>query len=345
MGSETWIHDRDDISCPNCRDTCYFKYVGTSYGDSAAEVHWRCACCGWWYIEQVSFLPNKEPSESETQITKREQILRIVGRNQYFVFDLLPLDLAIDSHPLATQYSSDFLLAGYISWIRHFQDNLERFRKRQSVELTEYAFEQFSKKHNLGYEFSQEGFLAIRDNGLDNDWKQFSREQGLAEHETAADNALKTLEIHIKQLGKLYPELPLLSLSFSKEHPAWHARQVELHKKYGSFLDHKVLFQGFTGLWFNKLVVNNSPEEQNILRSFAYVEYLNTFHWRPIRSAILIMSDEARCEVCWNKPFALPNGVSDLHIHHKIYKNRGNERFEDLMLVCYECHQKAHIDS
>lgn len=61
--------------------------------------------------------------------------------------------------------------------------------------------------------------------------------------------------------------------------------------------------------------------------------YLQTSHWSTIKQFVLRRANH-RCELC---------GVSTaLHIHHLHYSNIGNERPEDLVALCKNCHKATH---
>lgn len=73
------------------------------------------------------------------------------------------------------------------------------------------------------------------------------------------------------------------------------------------------------------------------LRSMPYREYLQTPEWKRRRQEHLNAAGE-RCQVCNRGP---GKGTS-LHVHHRTYANRGNERFNDLIVLCGGCHQYFH---
>lgn len=93
--------------------------------------------------------------------------------------------------------------------------------------------------------------------------------------------------------------------------------------------------------WFNH-IINNRPEEIKRLRSMPYQEYLRTQHWERVRVAMII-AHNARCESgrCYGRD-GYYGDEKWLHVHHVSYKNRGNERFADLRLLCDECHKRLH---
>lgn len=69
------------------------------------------------------------------------------------------------------------------------------------------------------------------------------------------------------------------------------------------------------------------------LRSMPYSEYLKTDHWQGLRIRMLKRAG-FKCQVC--------NGGGQLHVHHRTYKNRGNEDLKDLIVLCANCHQEFH---
>ena len=65
----------------------------------------------------------------------------------------------------------------------------------------------------------------------------------------------------------------------------------------------------------------------------AYVDYLNTEHWKHFRDQVFVFYNR-ECQVCKSK--------TNLNVHHKTYDNRGRETFNDIILLCNECHKKIH---
>jgi len=89
--------------------------------------------------------------------------------------------------------------------------------------------------------------------------------------------------------------------------------------------------------------VNNSNEKVisiigyesfiNEMKSMKYEYYLDTDHWKHFRNECLIHFNNC-CQLC--------GSVKLLIIHHKTYKNRGRETFNDVCCLCSECHKKIH---
>lgn len=68
----------------------------------------------------------------------------------------------------------------------------------------------------------------------------------------------------------------------------------------------------------------------------AYKSYMNSAMWRLKREEVLRRA-EYSCEMC---------GVNEqwgLHVHHLTYERFGNEKLEDLRVLCPECHRQAHF--
>lgn len=77
----------------------------------------------------------------------------------------------------------------------------------------------------------------------------------------------------------------------------------------------------------------NEKEDINKLKSMPYKEYLQTEHWKQTRGKALKKANY-RCELC--------NSKIDLNVHHKTYENRGEEKPNDLIVLCHNCHSKFH---
>lgn len=69
------------------------------------------------------------------------------------------------------------------------------------------------------------------------------------------------------------------------------------------------------------------------LKEMPYKEYLETDHWKSKRKRALKRANY-KCQLCSSK--------ESLQVHHNTYKNRGNEKDEDLIVLCENCHSKYH---
>jgi len=88
---------------------------------------------------------------------------------------------------------------------------------------------------------------------------------------------------------------------------------------------------------FIKRETNFNPsfdiDEYFYLRNIPYTEYLQTKHWKNIREIALLRANH-KCRMCGSK--------EKLQVHHNTYNNLGNERNEDLTVLCKECHEFLH---
>ena len=64
-----------------------------------------------------------------------------------------------------------------------------------------------------------------------------------------------------------------------------------------------------------------------------YYEYLQSEEWQAMRAAAMRYYDN-RCALC--------NGRDSLHVHHRTYERLGQERVNDLIVLCDSCHSRHH---
>lgn len=69
------------------------------------------------------------------------------------------------------------------------------------------------------------------------------------------------------------------------------------------------------------------------LRSMPYKDYLQTPEWRAKRAEMLERAGR-RCQIC--------NRGGRLEVHHRTYERRGSELYDDLFVLCAECHDQFH---
>ena len=67
-----------------------------------------------------------------------------------------------------------------------------------------------------------------------------------------------------------------------------------------------------------------------------YRAYIQSNAWRAVRERYWDSKMPKNCFGC-NKP-----RHKGMHLHHRTYKNLGNERLMDLVPVCKECHEDIH---
>lgn len=69
------------------------------------------------------------------------------------------------------------------------------------------------------------------------------------------------------------------------------------------------------------------------LSKLKYKDYLSTEHWQEVRRRALEYAGYS-CQLC--------NSKIRLNVHHRTYKNRGNELPTDVVVLCQACHEKFH---
>lgn len=65
-----------------------------------------------------------------------------------------------------------------------------------------------------------------------------------------------------------------------------------------------------------------------------YKEYLKTKHWQNIKNKMYKSKYKYECYCCGAK--------RGLQLHHKSYKRVGNEKLNDLIYLCGNCHELVH---
>lgn len=74
-----------------------------------------------------------------------------------------------------------------------------------------------------------------------------------------------------------------------------------------------------------------SPEQPSI--STTYQDYLNSDEWKQKAGRERLKNP--RCSLC--------NQRDRLHVHHRTYKNIGDEQEGDLVVLCANCHELFHL--
>jgi len=69
------------------------------------------------------------------------------------------------------------------------------------------------------------------------------------------------------------------------------------------------------------------------LKQLPYSEYLKSNHWEYMRKRMLIRASY-KCQICNSSEF--------LNVHHRTYENKGDENYEDLVVLCNDCHRLYH---
>lgn len=84
------------------------------------------------------------------------------------------------------------------------------------------------------------------------------------------------------------------------------------------------------------------PDQLKELGYKTYRDYLLSDHWKDVKQRFFkskLISKDKQGNFCCEGCEAI-NVM--LYVHHKTYKRLGKEKLMDLVLLCKECHHKAH---
>lgn len=84
----------------------------------------------------------------------------------------------------------------------------------------------------------------------------------------------------------------------------------------------------------NKEVDEMYKELNDKLNKIPYEQYLQTKHWKYFKNQAIYNSHNS-CELCGES-------FKTLHVHHRDYCSRGRETFNDVIVLCIDCHLLAH---
>ncbi len=80
--------------------------------------------------------------------------------------------------------------------------------------------------------------------------------------------------------------------------------------------------------------ISGYKEYLEAMKSLPYQEYLQTEHWQHFREQAILFYG-AKCRLC-------NSSDREIDVHHKTYENRGRETFNDIIVVCRDCHELIH---
>jgi 5-methylcytosine-specific restriction endonuclease McrA len=80
-------------------------------------------------------------------------------------------------------------------------------------------------------------------------------------------------------------------------------------------------------------IMEDKKAKIKTLRALPYADYLKTPEWAKTRDATLRRA-RYRCQLC--------NTNRHLNVHHRSYESLGDENWNDLIVLCQECHKTFH---
>lgn len=248
-----------------------------------------------------------------------------IQRFNWFQFDYLKSVL--------TRYDDEFLFDVYANWFRSFNRRVTLYQQVQLQNLFEEKRRAFYAMHQLDNDIEL-GDYCCNYQDIHDLWEDYHYDCGLMEAQGLVRSEYSQLDEQAKLIGLEYGDLYVSDID---------ALQEYVQALMGEKLHPMALEDTVDAIWFN-WEINNTPDEIKRLRSLPYPEYLTTAHWKHVRGAMLMLYG-AHCQGKGCFEGDLDSFWFDekwLHVHHISYKNKGNERYTDLTLLCNDCHKRLH---
>lgn len=189
---------------------------------------------------------------------------------------------------------------------------------------TQYERHQMLLERDFLKHIGMNDFQEVYDAEMMDLWYEYRDEYGLNDHQQA-----------YKQESRNY-------LAWGREHSLMQINEDDTFLHMMENPNHPLQWESVIDeAWFNIATKKHNSDIQQ-LRSMDYKLYLETPHWKRLRAAMILVN-RSRCQLCIS-PEAAWGYEHRIHVHHLTYKNRGAEQFEDLMLLCDDCHTKVHED-
>ena len=232
---------------------------------------------------------------------------------EYFFFAPLKYEYFIKGFENRFLKDDDRLLKIYLSWVSDFCRKAHYFYQYQYRLHSSGTWSEFCRHYKIP-EFESPDNL-----GLDTAWNDWKSVYGLDLHYESYQLAIQDLN-NLQEVSKNNDRVLQIDLDVSL------ISKKEINR-----------------IWFGGIVVN-SPRVIEELRNYPYEKYLQTSHWKRIR-AVLLLINNAVCQArdcnlmgeSWYGGFE-----SEIDVHHITYKDLGNEKFDDLVLLCRNHHKIVH---
>lgn len=230
----------------------------------------------------------------------------------WFIFNPLTVDDFINHFQIKTEEAEYH----YHSWLEEYNRIAYKFYFSQYKRHYLYEFHNFCLYKEIKFSTPDELYESCASDNYDvqyyNQWiKWVNQSYRLQKHKQEKEEA-------IKQISSL-----IWTYSSSKR------PNTDIYIDVKSF-------------WFNLNIKKPSPDELVQLKSLSYPDYLESSHWKKVRSAMLLIK-EARCTLCDDLSDSFYGGWEpELDVHHLSYQNFGCERYEDLDLLCKKHHRMVH---
>ena len=210
----------------------------------------------------------------------------------------------------------------YDAWLDEFLRRSKKFYHAQYVRHENFVLRDFWREYKIP-EYSTPS-----EYDLDREWNGKYRDSGLYEHQN------KYILIS-QQIIEARNDLNLQSGD---------GNLLRVAEKFNASIRRPLPAKAINELWFNT-TINNPTELESDLRCLDYPVYLKSSHWARLKSAMLLIHDAVcQADFCFQEgeSWYFGDWESDIHVHHLNYGNLGNERYNDLVLLCSRHHALWH---
>lgn len=249
-----------------------------------------------------------------------ENDLKVIGR--FYPISTVKVLQGIPDQDGAT------VLMHFEAWLKSFERRSMLYTNVRSHLYDDYLWRTFCDRYDMDWRYA-----AIDNEHTDRQWNSFCESFGANAYEFQRDEYLGVLEAmcniqktSTRELLDFLPSEVLLSVD------TFYITDSQ-----------STIEQRIDALWFNSHI-QTASEEIKELKALPYEQYLKSNHWMRVRRAMLMLN-QCKCqgkdcnligESCYG------GDENMMHVHHLTYQNRGNERFEDLKLLCNKCHKQVH---
>jgi len=244
----------------------------------------------------------------------------VPNRFMYFFFE--PLEFDLFYHRLQPEYnfpSVEDAQRIYGEWLNEYLARADRFYTAQFDLHFRQVVNDFRDEFDLP-EYSNPAEF-----GLAAEWDYTRRVNGL--------------DAHRREYQDFIERSSSMSGCFSQGDDSG-----EKMKLVGDVLRRPVPLRAANALWFNT-TINNPQSVVDELSRLTDAQYIQSTHWARVRAAMLLIHRA----ICQAQPHFIVGESwygggweTDLHVHHLNYEHLGNERYEDLMLLCEEHYYAWH---
>lgn len=231
------------------------------------------------------------------------------------------------------EWSAELADQAWRKWLDYYLTKARICYQSQLHNHYEIVWTHFCKTHGLSVDvpiddYDDDGETAAL-------WSRAQRQSGYAKHEDDYAEMRFDLAVYGRNLN---PTNEIRWVTFDDMMAEYRAmlEAVSSGRPHPTLLIRHVM-----EVWFNS-VTYNAPDEIKRLRKLAYPEYLKTLHWTRVKTAMRI-AHGAKCQgdQCQGGD-SYWRDESRIHVHHMTYANKGNERYNDLRLLCENCHALVH---